>query len=373
MGLDVYLYRYVGDRTRDEDLKELEAHYDAFENISSQARIEIAGEPVKVMEDHPLLGVHETSKDLTTEEYAELKRVRRLRQSQYIEQNNLHLQMGEWGPEIAEEKIEIDSEKYPEHMFKIGYMRSSYNSGGFNSVVREIVGHDLYWLFAVKDVNEYIVRPDWKVAATRCQMLIDQLAMDPGYIVVRLNLAHGEKAMENFGKGSIDERESLKKFMSIQEDIVCDADTEPFIFDGFQMWPKGKTLLAVVNTEEGPVILLKDEKNKPFAFNPKTGSAARAALKIFKKKMKEYSTRQAKNPAFDTSSFSCKEGDFFLNGIEVRGFCFSQGFCGKCIDFIRHDQDNSQWYYEAAIIVQEMIAWVLAQPNPNEYYFHWSG
>src|SRR5438093_2983614 len=30
-------------------------------------------------------------------------------------------------------KIEQDSRRYPEHMFKIGYLRSSYNSGGIDS------------------------------------------------------------------------------------------------------------------------------------------------------------------------------------------------------------------------------------------------
>ena len=100
---------------------------------------------------------------------------------------------------------------------------------------------------------------------------------------------------------------------------------------------------------------------------------ARQALKIFNEKLASYEKSESKKAnGFD--SFSCADGSFFLNGLEVRGFTYSVGFAGaKCIDFIRHDSENSQWYYEAAIIVQEMIDWVQGQPNPDEYYFHWSG
>ncbi len=42
------------------------------------------------------------------------------------------------------------SEKYPEHLCNRRYLRSSYNSGGFNSAVPQMLGHQqctFYWIF----------------------------------------------------------------------------------------------------------------------------------------------------------------------------------------------------------------------------------
>lgn len=41
----------------------------------------------------------------------------------------------------------IKSDKYPEHACGKGYLRSSYNSNGFNNVVRNLIGKDLYYIF----------------------------------------------------------------------------------------------------------------------------------------------------------------------------------------------------------------------------------
>jgi hypothetical protein len=44
---------------------------------------------------------------------------------------------------------EVASSRYPDHLFNRRYLRSSYNSGGFNRAVPDIVGedHDLHWIF----------------------------------------------------------------------------------------------------------------------------------------------------------------------------------------------------------------------------------
>lgn len=43
----------------------------------------------------------------------------------------------------------VASTKYPDHLFNRRYLRSSYNDGGFNRAVPDMVGenHDLYWIF----------------------------------------------------------------------------------------------------------------------------------------------------------------------------------------------------------------------------------
>ena len=71
--------------------------------------------------------------------------------------------------EREEERIERDSATYPEHMFKIGYFRSSYNSGGIQSVMNSMIGvRPLDYIFEAKR-DEYRVRPDWIEAANRCE------------------------------------------------------------------------------------------------------------------------------------------------------------------------------------------------------------
>src|SRR5260370_33018765 len=40
------------------------------------------------------------------------------------------------------ERIELDSKVHPAHLFKIGYLRSSYNGGGIKHVVRNLIGWD---------------------------------------------------------------------------------------------------------------------------------------------------------------------------------------------------------------------------------------
>ena len=60
---------------------------------------------------------------------------------------------------IKRRTIEIPSKKYPEHYFKIGYFRSSYNGSGINYVLRDLGLLGLYEIFGVS--NEHDTSPDW--------------------------------------------------------------------------------------------------------------------------------------------------------------------------------------------------------------------
>lgn len=66
------------------------------------------------------------------------------------------------GEPNCSERIELPSKTDPKHYFKIGYFRSSYNSGGFNTVMGDLIGNDLYTIFGEHD--EYHVKPDWAAA-----------------------------------------------------------------------------------------------------------------------------------------------------------------------------------------------------------------
>lgn len=81
------------------------------------------------------------------------------------------LGLGEYG-EAADEKIELPSAKYPDHYFKIGYLRSSYNEGGLNGVLRTLGLPDLYGVFSVTEEHDYHVSPDWHDALERATTLL---------------------------------------------------------------------------------------------------------------------------------------------------------------------------------------------------------
>lgn len=76
----------------------------------------------------------------------------------------------EYGKHPDREKFEIDSSLYPDHYFKIGYFRSSYNSGGINSVFRRLGLPGLYDIFDTD--SEYHVRPDWQTVRDRVDQAI---------------------------------------------------------------------------------------------------------------------------------------------------------------------------------------------------------
>lgn len=70
-------------------------------------------------------------------------------------------------------QVELASKLYPEHLFKIGYFRSSYNSAGINSVFRRLGLKDLYQIMDMQD-DQAEVHHDW----AKCLKNIDQAIED---------------------------------------------------------------------------------------------------------------------------------------------------------------------------------------------------
>lgn len=70
--------------------------------------------------------------------------------------------LDEWGSvdDDARESVEEDSTKYPDHINKIGYFRSSYNSSGMNHIFSDTIGMDLYDIFEQGDDYEFC--PEWE-------------------------------------------------------------------------------------------------------------------------------------------------------------------------------------------------------------------
>lgn len=80
------------------------------------------------------------------------------------------LGLDQYGSSTKIESIELDSALYPEHMFKVGYLRSSYNSGGINSVLERAGCPTLYDIF--KSSDEYYFVPDWEASLVRVEAAI---------------------------------------------------------------------------------------------------------------------------------------------------------------------------------------------------------
>ena len=93
--------------------------------------------------------------------------------SKYVGEGNLRdlthytLDRGSW------ETVEMDSKKYPSHMFKIGYFRSSYNDSGIDRVLNAQGLPTLNTIFEVPSSNYYVI-VDWERSKERVTFLIEQ-------------------------------------------------------------------------------------------------------------------------------------------------------------------------------------------------------
>jgi hypothetical protein len=90
---------------------------------------------------------------------------------------NATLNCNDWGNSNDIDDIELDSTTDPDNMFKIGYLRSSYNESGVNNVLRRINTLDLYGIFGVTDGHEYYITPDWHACLERVNQVIADIKM----------------------------------------------------------------------------------------------------------------------------------------------------------------------------------------------------
>lgn len=155
MGLDVYLCRY------EIPLEDVEARQEHYSNASDKIyEEESSGKPYKEMSDD--------EKELARKRCDALKE---------------EMQLDQYGC-IPHEKIEIPSAKHPDHLCKIGYLRSSYNCGGFNHVVGNLVGMTLYDIFPKANNQEYMfvmTKEEWEEAKARAEEVLEKLQTSPAF------------------------------------------------------------------------------------------------------------------------------------------------------------------------------------------------
>ena len=156
MGLDVYLSYY-------KNYHQSKANEEAYNNIS-----EDIWEQVKEQEGDEL---SQKTKD---------------RVWKILEKKGDELGLDKYGCDITfKERVEVDSLKHPEHYFKIGYFRSSYNDAGINSILKSLNIPDLYDIFPHGD--DYEFSPDWNHALEVVQESIARLKKDKGYRVEKVS------------------------------------------------------------------------------------------------------------------------------------------------------------------------------------------
>lgn len=153
MGLDVYLYRY-------DDFHKSQEKEKKYSDLSDELWNKTTDE----------YGSYENIPDNIKETIREA-----LNKSLEI------MELGEWGQdEKHKEQIEVNSKLYPDHYFKIGYFRSSYNSGGINNILRNLGLPDLHEIFEVNG-EDYYIQPNWKECLERTNKVMEDLKKSGGY------------------------------------------------------------------------------------------------------------------------------------------------------------------------------------------------
>lgn len=208
--------------------------------------------------------------------------------------------------EVEDQPSTID----PNHMFKIGYFRSSYNEGGIERVLRHRGLPTLHDIFQTDgDVSD--VKPDWDEALVRVNEAID------GYA------AHLDSDMGRYEVRQV----------------------RP-------MWEHGAT-------DEASALAMFAEQLKKHP-----PGDADAFGRHYGKREGEFMLDGMKVCAVITKKFAPSEDDVisrFLNRPSV------------FLIYEKEASDKPDWYLTALRIVRESIEFVLAQPDKQHFYLVWSG
>jgi hypothetical protein len=162
---------------------------------------------------------------------------------------------------IKTETVKLDSTKYPENMFKIGYFRSSYNGGGINSVLRNRGLGDLYTIFTPPD--DFYFQPDWKQAKTNCLDLIQKYTesiQSCPYSVIRIFMFHGDPKLP------ASEHEALEIFQTQKLEHEKNGGhgfTEYSNFCGSFYLKDPMKVHAIINGKKNETYIITPSETKP--------------------------------------------------------------------------------------------------------------
>ncbi len=202
----------------------------------------------------------------------------------------------EWEKWHDRTTVNLPSAKYPDHLFKIGYFRSSYNGSGFNSVMGSLGVPDLYDIFPHKDESR----------------------MDPVDWQAEMGIA----------------QDALAKLREAVDGEI------------------GKVAaMSVISGGEG----IESEH---------------AALSIYLSEAAKWKDKESDHLG---DGYFTRGGSFFPKGITVRAIFRAASPYVNSIVVYDMPKGSYQHYVESMEIVVETVEWVLAQPNPQDYWLYWSG
>lgn len=202
-----------------------------------------------------------------------------------------------WEHPDRQKDRDIKSDKYPDHLCNKRYLRSSYNEGGFNSKVHNLIGWDLYKVFGI-DYNAIEQTPGW----------VDY---------------DDEKDTGGYWCPTLDQ---------LTEALARAQECE--------------TLLGMVDEGYGVSTVM-------ITSDPKEITCTEDALSLFKKRKAEWTEQEDKRFG---GSYSCAEGSFFLDeGMEVAGVIPGYTVLGMPAVYLVYkltDEDIG-WYKQMSEIVVE--------------------
>jgi hypothetical protein len=141
--------------------------------------------------------------------------------------------LSEWG---GLPHIEINSALDPEHLFKVGYFRSSYNEGGINSIARKHGIPGLYEIFEPGDRYEFT--PNWEKARKIAVSAIEQWRALQSQLQGFRTLSVDFNCFTNISEYERTDADCLKLFMEQWEQKKDDKE-------GFRSYSNGQGLFHI--------------------------------------------------------------------------------------------------------------------------------
>ena len=161
-----------------------------------------------------------------------------------IEKIYSDLGLDEWGSSKSITTLNQDSTIDPDHMFKLGYFRSSYNSAGINWYLRNLGMNDLHDLFEPND--DYDFKPNWHEALKRTDHLIQAYELylqSPQAKYVAIEIAANPYAGEN---GINNEKSAIDAFVEKTKGRSEDSGFSSFGCNLGDFYLSGIKLVAVI-------------------------------------------------------------------------------------------------------------------------------
>lgn len=142
----------------------------------------------------------------------------------------------------AKETIEKDSSLYPDHYFKVGYFRSSYNEGGINRILKNLGLKTLNEIFENSN-DEYIFKPNWEKALINVNDVLNEFRKKEPYRVHKVSQIFSEPKVTS-------EKDALDLFINeIEKHKNCDYNYGNSLGD-FSYHEPIKVLAMIYGKEE---------------------------------------------------------------------------------------------------------------------------